>query len=518
MRAPVCARRSSASSVPPAAADVRDIPASDRVDPTTAVARAGLANAAAFAAAMAALGPFEPSPSIAVGVSGGPDSMALALLLRDWVAACRGSLSALVVDHRLRPESTAEAELTVARLAALGITARILTRAGPPLASGLQAKARAARYALLEAAAAEAGILHLALAHHHEDQRETVALRLACGSGPRGAAGMPAIRELDRVRLIRPLLGCAAASLRALLDRHRVPWLTDPSNHDPRFWRARHRQARPARPTAPPPSAAAAARMALDTAVAAILARHALPHPAGFVTIEAAPLLAQRSTVLQTLLERLVLATSGQTWPPGRAQLARLAAWIRAEAGLQRQTARRTTLGGVLIERVGPALRFVREPRAVLPPTRLPRGGMLWDGRFRITRNGPDPALEVAAAGRGWRRRLARTALSRVHLDEAERLPAVVVETWPLVRSNERPILLGSWPLDPLADGLTCRYRPRSRLAAVPFGQSVSTSVASLGENLMYGKACGEASGQWPGNGAAPELDDFMNATYEART
>lgn len=470
MRAPVCARRSSASSVPPAAADFRGFAASDRVDPNTALARAEAANAAVFAAAMAALGPFEQAPSIAVGVSGGPDSMALALLLRDWVAERCGSLSALVVDHRLRPESTAEAELTVARLAALGITARILTRAGPALASGLQAKAREARYALLEAAAAEAGILHLALAHHREDQCETVALRLASGSGPRGAAGMPAIRELDRVRLIRPLLGCAPASLRALLDLHRVPWLTDPSNRDPRFWRARHRLARPIRPAAPPPSAAAA-RVALDTAVAAILVRHARPHPAGFVTIETAPLLAQPAMLLQTLLERLVLATSGQTWPPGRAQLARLATWIRQETGLRQETGRRTALGGVLIERVGPALRFVREPRAVMPATGLPQGGMLWDGRFRITRSGPGPALEVAAAGRGWRRRLARMALNRVSVNEAAQLPAVVLETLPLVRSNDRPVLFGSWPLDPLADGLNSCFRPRSRLVAVPFGQ-----------------------------------------------
>jgi len=438
---------------------------------------------------MAALGPFEQAPAIAVGVSGGPDSMALALLLRDWVAERRGSLTAFVVDHRLRPESTTEAELVVARLAAVGIEARILTRDGPAPASGLQSKAREARYALLEAAAAEMSILHLALAHHREDQAETVALRLAAGSGARGAAGMPAIRELDRVRLVRPLLGVAPGSLQALLERHRVPWLQDPSNHDPRFWRARHRQGHLPRPSSTPPIAAATARQGLDCALAAILARHARPHPLGFVTIDAAPLLALEPALSALLLGRLVLATSGADWPPGRAPLERLAAWLRQGRG------RRTSIGGVLVERAGPALRFVREPRAVPGPARLPACGMLWDGRFRISRTEPGPVLDVAVAGPGWRRRLARTALAHVPYHEAMQLPAVVLQTLPLVSADDRALMLGPWHLHPSAHGLRSRFRPRNRFAAVPFGLSVSPSVASQCESLMYGSACGEASG-----------------------
>jgi len=454
------------------------------------VSEAAPLTAAAFATAMADLGPFERAPAIAVGVSGGPDSTALALFLRDWVAERGGQLVAFVVDHRLRPESTGEALLTIARLAARGITARILTRTGPVPTSGLQAKAREARYALLEAATAETGILHLALAHHREDQAETITFRLAAGSGPRGAAGMPAIRELERIRLIRPLLGVAPQSLLARLEEYRVPWLEDPSNRDPRFWRARHRLASTTRPASTPPAAVAAARQALDAAVAAILAGHARPHPLGFVTIESGALLAQAPTRLHAVLERLLLATSGDAWPPSRAQLARLVAWLRYGTG------RRTTLGGVLVERAGAALRFVREPRAVAGPVRLPAAGILWDGRFRITGSGPGSTLEVAAAGRGWRRRLARTALGVVHLGEAMRLPAIVLETLPLVSAGNTALMLGPWHLDTEAHGLRTRFRPRNRYTAVPFGQSVSASVASQGENLMYGSACGEASGQ----------------------
>jgi tRNA(Ile)-lysidine synthase len=425
-----------------------------------------------FATAITALGPFETAPVIAVGVSGGPDSTALALLLQDWVAARGGRLLALVVDHRLRPDSTDEAALVAGRLAERGIEARVLTREGELPRSGLQAAARAARYALLEQATAAEGILHLAVAHHLEDQRETMALRLAAGSGPRGAAGMATVRELDRVRLIRPLLGMAPARLKALLAQHGQPWLDDPSNRDPRFWRARHRAVPPAAPPSVSPASAAAARRALDRAVAALLARYARPHPLGFVLIETAPLKHLERRLLEQLLGRLVLATSGSIWPPGRAKLARLAAWLLEGTG------QRTALGGVLVERTSRALRFVREPRAVAGPARLPAEGMLWDGRFRITRRGPVPALEVRPAGPGWRGRLAQTTVGGVYWCKPSEVSAVVLETLPLVSSGDRALALGPWCLEPLGRGLDIRFRPRNRYAAVPFDQSVSPSVA----------------------------------------
>ncbi|HEY6431374.1 MAG TPA: ATP-binding protein, partial [Acetobacteraceae bacterium] len=84
----------------------------------------------AFADRMAALGPFEPAPRLAAAVSGGPDSLALALLAQRWVAGRGGTLLALIVDHRLRPESAREAAETLVRLAAQRIPARVLTLSG----------------------------------------------------------------------------------------------------------------------------------------------------------------------------------------------------------------------------------------------------------------------------------------------------------------------------------------------------------------------------------------------------
>jgi tRNA(Ile)-lysidine synthase len=428
---------------------------------------------AEFAAAMATLGPFERRPGIAVGVSGGPDSMALALLLKAWVEARHGRLLALVVDHRLRAGSTAEAAAVAKALDALGIEAQVLTRSGPLPRSAVQAEARQARYALLEQATAAAGFLHLAVAHHARDQMETVALRRGAGSGPRGLAGMAAIRELDRVRLIRPLLGIAPERLKALLRERGVAWNDDPANRDPRFWRGRFRATACSDDEAAEGAVAAARRQALDREIAAWLARHARPHPCGFIAVPLAALVGTTDDLLPALLARLLTATAGAVWPPGRAKLERLVDWLRAG------TTRRMVLGGVMVERGAAGMvRFSREPRAVAGPAPLGPGGMLWDGRFSITwPEAPGPVL-VAAAGPGWRGRLSREPAYRSAALALAAVPAVVLETLPLVSADGQAVALGPCHLGYGAEGLSIRFRPQTRYADLPFGQSGSTSVA----------------------------------------
>ena len=100
---------------------------------------------------------------------------------------------------------------------------------------GVLAAARAARYGLLEAACRGERILHLLVAHHYEDQAETVALRVARGSGAVGLAGMAAVREVHGLRVLRPLLAVPKARLMAILRQADWPWLDDPSNAEPRF-------------------------------------------------------------------------------------------------------------------------------------------------------------------------------------------------------------------------------------------------------------------------------------------
>lgn len=196
--------------------------------------------------------------ALVLAVSGGPDSTALLVLAARWRARLRRGpkLLAVTVDHRLRPGSAAEAK-AVGRLAGtLKVAHRIVRWSGAKPATGLQAAARAARYALLAAAARRAGARHILTAHTCDDQAETVLFRLARGSGLTGLAGMARIAPLPvgggrsgpaqrDIMLVRPLLGLSKARLIATLRAARIPFTEDPSNTDPRFTRARLRQVMP---------------------------------------------------------------------------------------------------------------------------------------------------------------------------------------------------------------------------------------------------------------------------------
>ncbi|MGE5269322.1 MAG: tRNA lysidine(34) synthetase, partial [Thiohalocapsa sp.] len=116
---------------------------------------------AELAAALRAIGGFEARPLVAVATSGGPDSMALALLADRWARHLGGRATALTVDHGLRPESGAEAAIVAGWLTTHGIAAEILRWDGMKPATGVQEAAREARYRLLAEWCRVHGVLHL---------------------------------------------------------------------------------------------------------------------------------------------------------------------------------------------------------------------------------------------------------------------------------------------------------------------------------------------------------------------
>ncbi len=106
---------------------------------------------------MSPLGPFKSPPRLALAVSGGADSLSLALLGDRWARSRGGSVLALIVEHGLRPESKAEAATTAARLQERGIPVRILPLTGLRPGPALAERARDARFAALETACSESG-------------------------------------------------------------------------------------------------------------------------------------------------------------------------------------------------------------------------------------------------------------------------------------------------------------------------------------------------------------------------
>ena len=192
-----------------------------------------------FAADLDAL--VAPGAKLGVAVSGGPDSLALLLLA---AGARPGMVEAATVDHALRPQSRAEAEMVAAVCTRLGVPHSILTIAWPKApSSNLQAQAREKRYELLGQWAAERGIAAVATAHHLDDQAETLLMRLARGAGIGGLGSVRTRRPLaEGADLIRPLLGWRKSELIALVKAAGLKPVDDPSNRDPRHDRVRMRE------------------------------------------------------------------------------------------------------------------------------------------------------------------------------------------------------------------------------------------------------------------------------------
>jgi tRNA(Ile)-lysidine synthase len=367
--------------------------------------------AAGFAAAMAALGPFEPHPALAVAVSGGADSLALAILAAAWARRHDGTVVAMVVDHALRPESANEAELTVKRLTHLGITATRLVLSGLKHGSALAERARNARYDALTNACREAAILHLLLGHHAADQTETVAMRVLRDSQTHGLAGMSALVETPTMRLLRPLLGIEPRRLRSFLIARGVRWVEDPSNADMRALRPRLRQG-----LAAGASGETGLRQAIEAVgtlrsreereIAAELASRASIRPEGFAVLSP-------GRIGSAALSALIRTIAGARYPASPARINALAAQPRS-----------MTLAGV---RIIPAGRYAdgwligREEAAVMDPM-VARPNAIWDHRFRLI----GPVRNGATIG--------KLGVDAVRFRGMSDLPSIILRTLPAIR------------------------------------------------------------------------------------
>jgi tRNA(Ile)-lysidine synthase len=183
-----------------------------------------------FAAGLEAL---APGPGTAlIAVSGGRDSVVLLDLLAKTRDRHGLDLVVVHVDHGIHPDSGLVAERVEALAGSYGLRC-VAGRLGLGRDAG-ETRARAARYRWLREARRELGARWIMTAHHADDQRETVLMRMLRGSGPIGLAGMGA-RHRD---ILRPLLPFSRATLARYAERHSLSWWEDPSNRQPRHLRA----------------------------------------------------------------------------------------------------------------------------------------------------------------------------------------------------------------------------------------------------------------------------------------
>ncbi|WP_394688066.1 tRNA lysidine(34) synthetase TilS [Hoeflea sp.] len=337
---------------------------------------------------------------LGVAVSGGSDSLSLLLGMTRSVPLTQ--LVALTVDHGLRDCSADEARAVKRFCRRLGVRHETLLWKGEKPVSGLQAKAREARYHLLTEAAARLGLAAILTGHTADDQAETLAMRHDRGlrDGAPGLTGIPRASLFDsRAWVLRPLLGVDRAGLRGYLVSAGVDWIEDPSNRDTRFERVRVRERLKAEAMSFVSGAdvsdtelsdAVAARVRVASQAAAFVDQscETLMDGTWRVAVDAAA----AGEAGMMALQALIRSCGGGARPLDRRGKLALQAFV---SGCQAGSA--LAVGRTLIKRDGAGFVLMRERRGLEELVIAPGQSADWDRRFRITNLDRYSDLRVAA-------------------------------------------------------------------------------------------------------------------------
>lgn len=357
-------------------------------------------------------------------LSGGADSTALALLAEDHARRNARAHSAIIIDHGIRPEAAQEAARVGRRMQEAGIAVTVHKVAAAAPATGVQAWARAQRYAIATDIARRSGAA-LLLGQHAGDQAETVWMRLQRGSGLAGLGGMRAVDWRGGVPVLRPLLGFFRHQLDAVCQQAGVGWETDPSNHDRRFERVRVRAALASLTGMDDQLrrlAAAASYIDDHLMVAVAASQHAVKLASDGSAMLDRSVLDLPQGVFRRVLSRVTQIVGGNPHPPTHVALDRL--WTRLQAGSA------STLGACRFRHMaGQGWQIIAEVGRN-PPSVSVRAGetILFAGRWLVTSQIDGmvrPCCVLSGQGdAGW-----RGLSSWKGLSAAVRAPLPVVES-----------------------------------------------------------------------------------------
>lgn len=401
--------------------------------------------------AFAALGPYEHAPHLAVAVSGGSDSMALALLAHTFAASQGGRITALTIDHGLRSESAQEVKHVHAWLTARGIACDML-RVDVPRKGNRQANAREARYAVLTAWCQEHHVLHLCVGQHADDQAETITLHIARGDTHDGASGMAAVSFRDGVRILRPLLGTRKRDLTHYLTTLGQTWIEDPSNTSDAYARNRLRGTLDVPALCATATREGQARAAREAALAHNAAHCVTLYPEGYALLHLAAYRTLEEDAATMLLANLLRTLSGKATRPRGHEVTRLhAALLEGKP--------RATLAGFSVRSDGNHVLFVRELARMHATDALPPSGrMRYDDRFDMRWQHLPAQHHIAPLGMAGKKQFAG-ALAHLPRGVGETLPAI----WHLEE------VVGVPHIAQAARGFMPAFAPAKPLAASPF-------------------------------------------------
>ena len=176
-----------------------------------------------------------------VAVSGGPDSQALSYLAKIYSIKKLLNVKYFIVDHKLRKNSTLEANFVQKNLKKFSINLNILTWHGTKPKNNIQSIARKKRYNLLVNQAKKFKIKNILLGHHLDDLFENFFIRILRGSGLNGLVSLDQKTQYEKINLIRPLINFDKKDLIYISNRIFGSYVEDPSNKDDKFKRVKIR-------------------------------------------------------------------------------------------------------------------------------------------------------------------------------------------------------------------------------------------------------------------------------------
>ncbi len=185
---------------------------------------------------------FEKKPHVGLSISGGPDSMALLMLMKDWIKNKSGKITVFHFDHKMRQNSSKEANWLESYISGLGIDFQLLTWERDKKTVLNMKNAREARYEKILDVSKKLKIIHLMTAHHFNDNLETYYMRKKRNSSILGLSSIPKILIKENLQIIRPLLGFSKKRLISTCKFFKIAWLKDSSNLDMKYERPRVRK------------------------------------------------------------------------------------------------------------------------------------------------------------------------------------------------------------------------------------------------------------------------------------
>ncbi len=270
---------------------------------------------------------------LAAAVSGGADSLALAWLLNRFCRQRGIKAVVLTVNHHLRAAADKEVEMVASLMKKWRMEHHILNWYPAKELTGVEEKAREARYRLMEEWCVQNGVLYLLTAHHLRDQAETFLMRLERGSGVDGLSAMAELNRRGNFFILRPLLEVDPQDLRQLLSVEGISWAEDESNDCDDFLRVRIRKILPeleqktgitVRRLADAAFALRQTRSYLEEVTVAFIRSRVRYYEGPAVSISPQAFLKQHREIRLRVLSCLIRETGGRGYPPEYRELQRL--------------------------------------------------------------------------------------------------------------------------------------------------------------------------------------------------